>query len=149
MTEQDRCFQILLVEDNPVDVLVTRQALREWKIDYRLHVLKNGQEALDFLLRRGDYVEAERPDLLLLDLNLPQKSGKEVLADIKQNPDLSNIPVVVVTTSDAARDIQMCHDFGAKLFVTKPIDFEEYIQVINSIQEFCFPSIATDIIPWE
>ena len=138
MTEQDRHLQILLVEDNPVDVLMTRQALQDWEIKNRLHVVTDGNEALDFLHRQGDYVGSSGPDLVLLDLNIPQKSGKEVLAAIKQDPDLENITVVVATTSDSPNDRQTCHELGADLFITKPLDLDAYIGAINSIQDFWF-----------
>jgi len=138
MTQHDLTVQILLVEDNPMDVLMTREALKDWKIKHSLHVVQDGEEALDFLFRRGCYGDTARPDLILLDLNLPKKSGTEVLWEIKQDPDLSTITLAVVTTSDAARDIEMCHELGANLFITKPLDFEEYIAAINSIEDLCF-----------
>lgn len=135
MTEQDRSLQILLVEDNPVDVLVTREALAGWDVKSSLHVVEDGQEALDFLRRQGDFIGAAQPDLVLLDLNLPKKNGREILAEIKQDPDLSTITVVVVTTSDSTTDVQTCRDLGANLYIIKPQEFEEYVEALNSIQE--------------
>jgi CheY-like chemotaxis protein len=140
MTEENKHLQILLVEDNPVDVLMTRQALQDWELKNRLHVVTNGNEALDFLYKQGDYVGSSRPDLVLLDLNIPQKSGKEVLTAIKRDPDLENITVVVATTSDSPNDRQTCHELGADLFITKPLDLDAYIGAINSIQDFWFVS---------
>jgi len=128
-------IQILLVEDNPIDVLMIGEALKTWKIKYCLHVVQDGEEALEFLFRRGCYGKVERPDLILLDLNLPKKSGTEVLAEIRQYPDLSTITLAVVTTSDASRDKRLCSELGADLYVTKPLDFEEYVTAINSIEE--------------
>lgn len=138
MTRQDTTIQILLVEDNPMDVLMTKEALKNWTIKHSLHVVEDGEEALDFLFRRGRYGEVARPDLILLDLNLPKRSGTEVISEIKQDPDLATITLVVVTTSDAGSDIQMCHELGANLCITKPLDLEEYIAAINSIEEFWF-----------
>ncbi len=140
MTEQDRHLQILLVEDNPLDVLMTRQALQDWEIKNCLYVVTNGNEALDFLYSQGDYVGSSRPDLVFLDLNIPQRSGKEVLTAIKQDPVLENIAVVVATTSDSPNDRQTCHELGADLFITKPLDLDAYIGAINSIQDFWFDS---------
>jgi CheY-like chemotaxis protein len=134
MIDKERLLQILLVEDNPTDVLMTREGLEDWKIAYCLSVVEDGEQALEFLYRRGDYGEAERPDLILLDLNLPKISGKEVLSQIQRDPDLSSITVVIVSTADATIDCQMCEDFDAKLFLTKPIDYEEYVNAISSLQ---------------
>jgi CheY-like chemotaxis protein len=103
--------------------------------------VEDGQEALDFLRGQGDFIGAAQPDLILLDLNLPKKNGQEVLAEIKQDPDLSTITVVVVTTSDSPADMEMCRDLGASLYVTKPQEFEEYVEAINSIQEIWLDSL--------
>ncbi len=138
MTRKDMTIHILLVEDNPMDILITREALKDWKTAHSLHVVQDGEEALDFLFRRGRYDEVVRPDLILLDLNLPKRSGTEVLSEIKQDPDLSTITLVVVTTSDAGKDMQTCYELGANLVITKPLDFEEYIEAINSIEESWF-----------
>lgn len=134
MTDKERPLRILLVEDNPIDVLITRRALNTWEIQNSLHVAEDGQEAVDFLYRRGTYSEAERPDLILLDLNLPRKSGLEVLSEINQDADLSTITVVVVTTSAVEADLEMCNNLGARLCITKPLDFDEYVTAIKGIQ---------------
>jgi chemotaxis family two-component system response regulator Rcp1 len=136
MKEKDKHLSILLAEDNPVDILMTKEALKYWKIKTIVYVVENGQDALNFLRRQGNYTGEALPDLILLDLNLPQKSGKEILSEVKQDPNLSGIPVVVVTTSDAVDDMQTCLDLGARLFITKPLHFDDYVQAINSIQEF-------------
>jgi len=133
-------LQILLVEDNPVDVFMTREALKTWKIRNSLQVLEDGQEALDFLHRRGAYAEAERPDLIFLDLNLPKINGIEVLSEISQHADLSTITVVVVTTSAAETDLKKCVALGAKHYIIKPLEFDEYVRQLNAVQEFRFNS---------
>jgi two-component system, chemotaxis family, response regulator Rcp1 len=130
--------EILLVEDNPVDVLMTRQALQEAKVYNNLYVTEDGEEAMDFLYRNGKYTDAPRPDLILLDLNLPKKSGREILTEIKQDPHLLHIPVVVLTTSEEERDISMCYQLHGNCFITKPVDMEQFTQVIKSIEGFWF-----------
>jgi CheY-like chemotaxis protein len=136
MTRQDGPIQILLVEDNPMDVLMIRECLKKWRIKNYLHVVQDGEQALDFLCARGSFVGSPRPDLMLLDLNLPKTSGDEVLSEIKKNPDLSSITVVVVTTFDAVADRQVWNDLGAELCITKPLDFEEYHRAISYVEEF-------------
>jgi len=128
--------EILLVEDNPGDVRLTQEALREAKVRNNLHVVSDGEEALKFLYRRDGYSDAPRPDIILLDLNLPKKNGQEVLAEIKADPGLRRIPVVILTTSKAEEDILKSYDLHANCYVTKPVDFEQFIRVIQSIQEF-------------
>jgi two-component system, chemotaxis family, response regulator Rcp1 len=135
MSEQAPALRILLVEDNPIDVLMTEEALKTWEVQNNLHVVEDGQEAVDFLYRRGIYRMAERPDLILLDLNLPKKSGIEVLSAIKQDAGLSTITVVVVTTSAAVADLETCNHLGAERCITKPLELEEYIRKLSSIQE--------------
>src|SRR5450432_4307169 len=129
-------IDILLVEDNPGDVRLTREALAEGKVLNHLHVVGDGVEALDYLLQRGQYPGATRPDLVLLDLNLPKKDGREVLAQIKANDDLKRIPVVVLTTSQAEEDIFKSYDLHANCYIAKPVDFENFIQVVRSIDTF-------------
>lgn len=131
-------IEILLVEDNPVDVLMTRHALQEAKVYNNLYVMEDGEEAMDFLYRNGNYADAPRPDLILLDLNLPKKSGREILTEIKQDPRLLHIPVVVLTTSEEERDIAMCYQLHGNCFITKPVDMEQFTQVIKSIEGFWF-----------
>jgi CheY-like chemotaxis protein len=129
-------IEILLVEDDPGDVLITREAFAENKVRNRLSVVTDGEAALAFLRRHGEFAEAPRPDLILLDLNLPRKPGHEVLAEIKTDPDLQRIPVVVLTTSDAEEDILRSYDLHANAYVTKPVDFDCFLHVVRQIDEF-------------
>jgi CheY-like chemotaxis protein len=131
-----RPIEILLVEDNPGDVRLTQEMLKESKILNRLSAVGDGEEAMAFLLRQGEYAEAPRPDLILLDLNLPKKDGREVLAQIKTDARLKRIPVVVLTSSDAEQDILRSYDLHANCYVTKPVDLEQFIKVIKIIEEF-------------
>jgi two-component system, chemotaxis family, response regulator Rcp1 len=131
-----RAVEILLVEDNPADVRLTRLALQDGKVRNNLNVAEDGAEALDFLYRRGRFIGAPRPDLILLDLNLPRKDGREVLAMIKSDADLRRIPVVVLTTSKAEQDILSSYNLNANCYVTKPFDLEQFIKVIKSIEDF-------------
>jgi CheY-like chemotaxis protein len=134
--DTNRTFNVLLAEDNPIDVIMTKEGLGQWTLKHRLHVVEHGEAAVDFLLRRGNYVGVERPDLVILDLNLPRKNGAEVLSVIKDNPDFENLKVVIVTTSAAGFDSTICTDLGVKLCITKPLDFHNYVQAIKSIEEF-------------
>ena len=129
-------LKILLVEDNPGDVRLTREAFNEAKVSNRLDVVSDGVEALNYLRRRGGYANAPRPDLILLDLNLPKKDGREVLAEIKVDPELRKIPVVVLTTSRAEEDIIRSYDLHANCYITKPVDFSKFINVIKSVEDF-------------
>lgn len=129
-------IKILLIEDNPGDVRLTREALYEGKVLNRLSVANDGVEALDFLFRRGKHVDAPRPDLVLLDLNLPKKDGREVLAEIKADENLKRIPVVVLTTSQADEDVGRTYDLHANCYIAKPVDFDRFIQVVRSIDSF-------------
>jgi CheY-like chemotaxis protein len=126
----------MLVEDNPGDVRLTREALREARIRNRLHVARDGVEALAFLRREGAFGGAPRPDLILLDLNLPRKDGREVLAELKADPDLKRIPVVVLTTSQDDDDILRSYNLHANSYIVKPVDLEHFIAVVRSIEEF-------------
>ena len=138
MNEQERTIpvEILLVEDNPGDVRLTQEALKESKVTNNLSVAEDGVEALAFLKREGKYADAPRPDLLLLDLNLPKKDGRELLEEIKVDDNLRRIPVVVLTTSKAEEDIIRMYDQHANCYITKPIDFDQFINVIKSIEDF-------------
>ena len=138
MNEQERTIpvEILLVEDNPGDVRLTQEALKESKVTNNLSVAEDGVEALAFLKREGKYADAPRPDLLLLDLNLPKKDGRELLEEIKVDDNLKRIPVVVLTTSKAEEDIIRMYDQHANCYITKPIDFDQFIEVIKSIEDF-------------
>ncbi|MEW6324939.1 MAG: response regulator [Nitrospirota bacterium] len=129
-------IELLLVEDNPGDVRLTREALKENKIRNNLHVVVDGMEAMAFLRRDGKYREAVRPDLILLDLNLPKKNGREVLADIKGDEQLKRIPVVVLTTSQAEQDIVRSYNLHANCYITKPVDLDQFIGVIKEIEGF-------------
>ena len=138
MNEQERTtpVEILLVEDNPGDVRLTQEALKESKVTNNLSVAEDGVEALAFLKREGKYADAPRPDLLLLDLNLPKKDGRELLEEIKADENLKRIPVVVLTTSKAEEDILRMYDQHANCYITKPIDFDQFIDVVKSIEDF-------------
>jgi chemotaxis family two-component system response regulator Rcp1 len=128
--------EILLVEDNPGDFRLTQEALHEGKVYNNLHWAKDGVDALDFLKRRGKHANAPRPDIILLDLNLPKKDGREVLSEIKQDDDLKAIPVVILTTSQAEEDVLRSYDLHANCYVTKPVDLEKFIVVVQSIDRF-------------
>ena len=129
-------IEILMVEDNPGDVRLTQEALREGKVHNNLHVVEDGEAALDFLHRRGAHANAVRPDLILLDLKLPRKSGLEVLAEIKPDASLRRIPVVVLTSSEAEQDIVRSYDLHANAYVTKPVGLEQFLVVVKSIENF-------------
>ena len=132
----NEAIEILLVEDNPGDVRLTQEALKESKILNRLAVVCDGEEAMAALRNEGQYADLPRPDLVLLDLNLPRKDGREVLADIKADPDLRRIPVVVLTTSEAEQDILKAYDLHANCYIVKPVDFEQFIKVVRIIENF-------------
>lgn len=136
MTDPGQPIDILLVEDDPGDELMTREAFEDNKIGNTLHVVRDGQEALDFLYRAGDHAGAPRPDLILLDLNLPKYDGRQVLERIKADPELSLIPVVVLTTSAAEEDILRSYKLHANAYVTKPVDLDQFIAAIRQIDEF-------------
>jgi two-component system, chemotaxis family, response regulator Rcp1 len=131
-----RPIEILLVEDNPGDVRLTIEALKEAKVRNHLSVAKDGVEALAFLHREGSYAAAARPDLILLDLNLPRKDGREVLAEIKADASLRAIPVVILTTSQADQDILRSYELHANCYITKPVDLDQFITVVKSIEDF-------------
>ncbi len=131
-----RPIEILLVEDNPGDARLTVEALKEGKVRNRLHFAEDGVEAMAFMHREGKYAESPRPDLILLDLNLPRKDGREVLAEIKEDPQLKRIPVVVLTISKAEEDIIKTYNLHANCYITKPVDLEQFITVVKSIEDF-------------
>ncbi len=135
-TGNTRPMEILLVEDNPGDVRLTVEALRMSNAHTNLTVARDGVQAMAFLHREGEFVDTALPDLVLLDLNLPRKDGRQVLAEIKQDPQLKSIPVVVLTTSDARPDIVKCYGLYANCYVTKPVDLDQFTQVIQSIENF-------------
>ncbi len=136
MVTANRPIEILLVEDNPADVRLTIEALNEGKIANNLQVAKDGVVALDILYQRPPYEESIRPDLVLLDLNLPRKDGREVLAEIKQTDSLKKIPVVILTTSKAEEDILRSYGLHANCYITKPVDLDQFIKIIRSIEDF-------------
>lgn len=131
-------INILMVEDNEGDVFLTREAFREAKVHNSLAVVSDGVEAIDYLRRRGKYAQAPRPDLILLDLNLPRMDGREVLAEIKPDPELGTIPVVVLTSSAAEADIVKAYGLHANCYVVKPVDFRTLIEVVGAIRQFWF-----------
>ena len=129
-------FEILLVEDNPGDVRLTQEAFRQGRIAHRLSVVSDGEEALSFLRKTGQYANAPRPDLILLDLGLPKRDGREVLQDVKNDPELRNIPVVVLTTSDAEQDIRRAYKFYANSYMIKPVQVDEFLRKIRCLEIF-------------
>lgn len=131
-------FHVLLVEDNPADADLARESLENAKMHLDLSVVHDGVDALDFLFRRGNYAAAASPDLIVLDLNLPRKDGREVLSEIKQQPTLRRIPVVVLTSSDAESDIVRSYDLGANCYVTKPLNLSAFQTIVGSIKQFWF-----------
>jgi len=138
MSEQEmyRAIEILLVEDNPGDVRLTEEALKDGKILNNLNVVSDGSAAMAFLRREGGYATAPRPELILLDLNLPKKDGREVLAEIKKDEDLKCIPVVILTSSAAEQDIVKSYSLHANCYITKPVDLDQFIGVVKSIEHF-------------
>jgi CheY-like chemotaxis protein len=136
MNETLNVISVLLVEDDPGDVVLIREAFDHNKVYNALHVVSDGVQALEFLRGEGEYAGARRPDLVLLDLNLPRKDGREVLAEVKADPDLRTIPIVVLTTSEAEEDIVRSYDLHANAYVTKPVDFERFIEVVRQIDDF-------------
>lgn len=145
MKENGTPIKILLVEDNPADVRLTIEALKEGKITNTLEVVRDGIEALDFLYCRGNHSDAPRPDLILLDLNLPRKDGREVLAEIKEDEDLKRIPVVVLTTSKAEEDILKTYNLHANCYISKPVDLEAFINVVKSIENFWLTVVSLPV----
>ena len=136
MLERNGPIEILLVEDNPGDVRLTKEALKEGKVYSNLHTVKDGVEAMEFLRRQGKYAGVPRPDIILLDLNLPRKDGREVLEEIKSDEVLKRIPVVVLTTSKAEEDVVRTYNLHANCYVTKPVDLEKFMVVVKTIDTF-------------
>jgi two-component system, chemotaxis family, response regulator Rcp1 len=134
----NKAVEILLVEDNPGDVRLTIEALKEGRLINHVSVAEDGVEALAFLRQEGRYADEPRPDLILLDLNLPKKDGREVLTEIKADPALRHIPVVVLTTSTAEQDVLRTYDLHANCYINKPVDFEQFIEVVKSVGDFWF-----------
>jgi CheY-like chemotaxis protein len=136
MTPAGRAIDILLVEDDPGDELITREAFEHNKLKNRLHVAHDGEEGLNYLYRRAGFEDAPRPDLILLDLNLPKYDGRQLLEKIKNDPDLCRIPVVVLTTSSAEEDVLRSYKLHANAYVTKPVDLDQFINAVRQIDEF-------------
>jgi CheY-like chemotaxis protein len=134
--ENVEVIDVLLVEDDPGDVVLIQEAFADNKVRNRLHCVADGVEAIDFLRQQGDHAGAKRPDLILLDLNLPRMDGREVLAEIKADDDLATIPVVVLTTSKAEEDVLRSYKLHANAYVTKPVDFDRFIEVVRQIDDF-------------
>lgn len=131
-----KLIEILMVEDNPADVRLTREAFSDAKVLNEMHVVGDGEEAMAFLRREGQYASVPRPDLILLDLNLPKKDGRAVLAEIKSDPALKRIPVVVLTTSDDEKDILRAYDLHANAYVTKPVDLDRFVKIVEAVEDF-------------
>ena len=129
-------IQVLLVEDSPGDIRLTQEALKDAKMHINLHVVRDGEAAMSFLMREGEYANAPRPDLILLDLNLPKKDGREVLQEIKESPTLKIIPVVILTTSAAEADILRSYLLHANCYITKPVSLDGFLTVVKSIEDF-------------
>lgn len=132
----ERPIEILLAEDSSGDVRLTREALKGAKVRNNLYVVRDGVEAMAFLRQEGEYADAPRPDVILLDLNMPRKDGREVLAELKQDPDLKRIPVVVLTVSQAEEDILASYNLHANCYISKPVDLDQFLRVVESIDEF-------------
>jgi len=137
-----RPVELLLVEDNPGDVRLTQEALKEGSLPVHLSVARDGVEALDFLRHRAPFGDAPTPDLILLDLNLPRKNGREVLSEIKSDPLLKRIPVLVMTTSRADQDIQKAYSLNANCYITKPMDLDEFLRIVKSIEDFWLKTVT-------
>ncbi|MER3493056.1 MULTISPECIES: response regulator [Fischerella] len=131
-------IEILLIEDNPGDVELTKIALEDSKISVNLNIVEDGVEAIAFLRREGKYANVPHPDIVLLDLNLPKKDGREVLAEIKADEKLKRIPVVVLTTSQAEEDVLKVYNLSANCYITKPVDFDQFVKIVQSIENFWF-----------
>ena len=135
-TDRGRPLEILLVEDNPGDVRLTQEAFKETDILNHLNVVGDGVDAMAFLRREGGYADVVRPDIVLLDLNLPRKSGRDVLEEVKGDPALRNIPIVVLTTSRAEQDVLNAYEHHANCYITKPVDLEQFVNIVRSIGQF-------------
>ncbi len=133
---ENRPFEILLVEDNGADVRLTMEVFKESRISNRIRVAADGEEAMAFLHKQGRYADEPRPDLILLDLNLPRKDGREVLNELKADRDLKSIPVIVLTTSDADQDVWKAYDSGVNSYITKPVDLDQFMKIYRSIEDY-------------
>jgi len=134
-------IDILLVEDNPGDVMLVEEVLSDSKVWNRLHVVSDGEQAMEFVRRQGKHAGAPRPDIILLDLNLPKKSGREVLREVKTHPDLKSIPVVVLTSSKSHDDVVKSYELHANAYILKPVDFHQFMKVMRAIEDFWFVTV--------
>ena len=137
-SEQVQPVEILLVEDNPVDVMMTKKAFSSGRLYSNIHVAEDGEEAMNFLYKRGKHSSAPLPDLILLDLNLPKRDGREILADVKADPNLRQIPIVILTTSEDPQDVWKSYELQANCFVTKPVDMKQFTKALECLGEFWF-----------
>jgi len=138
MTDTEKPVEVLLAEDNPGDVMLTKKALEQGKLANNLHVVTDGVEALEYLRQDGEYADEPRPDLVLLDLNMPRKDGQDVLEELQDDPELGRIPVVVLTSSESEEDIARSYELNANAYLTKPVDFEGFIETVNRMENFWF-----------
>ncbi len=136
--ENNPLIEILMAEDSPTDQMIAEEAIRSSKLLNRVHTVSNGEKVLEFLRREGEYAKAPRPDLILLDLNMPRKSGLEVLAEIKAHPDWKSIPVVILTASKSEQDVMAAYGHHANCYIVKPVDFEQFVKVVRAIENFWF-----------
>ena len=132
----DNITNILLVEDNPADARLIVEVFKDTNVKNRIHVVKDGVEAMDFLNKENEYIDAPKPHIILLDLNLPRKDGREVLKEVKMDEDLKSIPIVILTTSSAGEDVIKTYNNHANCYITKPVDFDQFLMVINAIEDF-------------
>jgi CheY-like chemotaxis protein len=139
-------IEILLIEDNPGDVRLIEETFKEYKVKNNLHIAYDGMEAINFLKKKGDYADVPRPDLILLDLNLPKKDGREVLDDIKKDNNLKSIPIVILTTSREEEDILRSYNLHANCYITKPVDLDQFIKVVKSVEDFWLSIVE---LPWK
>jgi CheY-like chemotaxis protein len=137
-----RAAEILLVEDNPADIRLTQEVFEEMGIPHRVHIARDGEEALAMIRRQGAHARLPEPDLVLLDLNLPRKDGREVLAEVKSDPKLNHIPIVVLSTSRAERDVLACYHLHANCYLQKPVDFEAFATLIRGLEDFWFGKVS-------
>lgn len=139
---QNKLANVLLIEDNPGDVRLTQEAIKEGELPIQLNICRDGEEAIHYLRKIKGFEDAQIPQLILLDLNLPRKDGREVLEEIKSNPDLKKIPVIVLTTSNAEQDVNQCYDLHANCFITKPVDYQQFFLLMQQIDAFWLNTVA-------
>lgn len=145
MSKRVNPIHLLMVEDNPDDILLTQEALKDAKVHCKLNTAEDGVEAMAYLKKQGKYADAITPDIILLDLNLPKKDGREVLKEIKKDENLRKIPVVILTTSDAAEDIEQAYRNHVNCYITKPVDLDQFIKVVRTIEDFWFTIVKLPV----